>query len=112
MKKIIIVTAILLTGCSGKTHDFLKAIEGKAYDQAAKMASKYCERTDNRILRQERLEARREIRQRGFAGPEGPLVKPPKLDDKTAYGDGPVVRIWCEDEDVPSQVWDDFVREK
>ena len=110
MKTKIIIASLLLVGCTPKTHDFLKAIEGRAYDEASRMVSEYCDKTDNFLLKRERLEARREIRQRGYSGPAGPQVKPNDLDDKTAFGNGPVVRIWCDREEVPQEVWNNFIR--
>lgn len=111
MNKTIFLTAILLTaGCSSTTKGFLKSIEGKAYDTAANSASKYCDNMTGPIATQERLEARREIRQRGTNGPLPTDANIPGLDHQTAYGSGPVIRIWCKGEEVPSAVWTDFVR--
>jgi len=113
---LILVLSFVLMGC-GTTNDFLKNVEGKAYDRTAHTITKYCELKNKdglagTIARQEALELRREIRQRGEQGPQGPTEKPEYLDDKTAYGPGPVVRIWCEGEPVPENVWWDFVRIK
>lgn len=117
---LLILLVPLLTGCfasTEKVHDFVKDVEGKAYDRVAGAITKYCkgktkDGTFGRIAKQEALELRREIRQRGNAGPQGPTEKPEYLDDKTAYGLGPVVRIWCEGEPVPENVWWDYVRIK
>ena len=101
--------AVILAGCATPTKDVLKSIESGAYDAAAESVSQYCKRLSRiDILDQERLEARREIRQRGSDGPVGP--GPGVLDDKTAYGRGPVIRIWCDGESVPASVWEDFIR--
>ena len=112
----LILTAFFLAGCAG-THDLIKDAEGKAYDRLAGAFSKYCEgKTEEGVLgalaRQEALEARREIRQRGIGGPHGPMDKVPDLDDKTAYGTGPVIRVYCGGEKVPEAVWQDFIRIK
>lgn len=125
MQKVLLITVVLfipfLTGCEslggGKVHDFVKDVEGKAYDSVADAVTKYCkgktkDGTFGEIAKQEALELRREIRQRGGYGPLGPMQKPEYLDDKTAYGTGPVVRIWCNGEPVPENVWWDFVRIK
>lgn len=97
-----------LGGCNG--GGFLKDIESRAYDSAALAASEYCERGTNPILANERLEARREVRQRGTHGPLPPAEGVSGLDAHTAAGDGPVVRIWCQDERVPQEVWKDLVK--
>ena len=112
----IVLMAILLVGCAS-THDLTKDAEGKAYDSLAKAFSKYCEGKNQDgvlggVARQEALEARREIRQRGIGGPHGPMDKIQDLDDKTAYASGPVIRVWCGGEKVPVDVWRDFVRVK
>ena len=117
MKTLILAVLTLgLYGC-GTTHDLVKDFEGKAYDRLAQAFSEYCEAKTyeglaGKIARQEALEARREIRQRGVGGPHGPADKVLYLDDKTAYGFGPVVRIYCGDERVPTELWGDFVRVK
>lgn len=121
MKYVILIAAtLMLTGCfssAEKVHDFVKDVEGKAYDRVAGAISKYCkgktkDGTIGRVAMQEALELRREIRQRGSTGPLGPNVKPELLDDKTAYGPGPIIRIYCDGERVPADMWDDFVRIK
>lgn len=111
-----------LSGCFGtaeKVHDFVKDVEGKAYDRVASAIDKYCEGKATQgsfqdIFLMEALELRREIRQRPIPGhgPQGPTHKPDLLDDKTAYGQGPVVRIWCGGEAVPEEIWQDFIRIK
>lgn len=98
-----------LSGCS-TTHDFLKMIESKAYDGAARAVSEYCERANKGIIKNERVEARREIRQRGFNGPPGPYIPFDDLDNKTAYGPGPVVLIYCADDEVPFGAWSGLIR--
>ncbi len=101
---IVTITAILIAGCTGAGKDFLKALESKAYDTAAKGVSEYCDRIQNleynvrELTDEERVQARREIRQRGSSGPSGPDGNP-----------GPVVVIWCDgDEPVPTEVWKYF----
>ncbi len=110
------ISTALLVGC-GTTHDFVKDVEGKAYDSVAGAITEYCKGKTHKgilgmIARQEALELRREIRQRGKDGPQGPTDQVPLLDDKTAYGAGPVVRIWCDSESVPEDIWPDFIRIK
>ena len=112
------IALLSLSGCSSqeKIHDFVKDIEGKAYDRLAGAISEYCAKKNQdgiggSILTQEALEARREIRQRGHTGPPGPALLPGSLDEKTAYGPGPVMRIYCEGESVPEKLWQDFIRE-
>lgn len=115
-KYLIIISILILSGCNEnkikETHDFFKAIEGKAYNAAAKSVSEYCKKAGELsiILDQERLEARREIRQRGNHGPLGPDFDVNGLDEKTMHGPGPVVRVWCEGETVPEVIWKDFIR--
>ncbi len=104
---LMVAFAVALGGCGAK--GFLKQLEGKAYDGAARAVSEYCEAlAGNALADQERLEARREIRQRGTGGPAD--LSHPILDDQTAKGDGPVVRIYCEGENVPASVTEDLVR--
>lgn len=103
---LVVLTATISTGCNG---DFLKHMEGKAYDRAAKAVSEYCERvTFSDVLMQERMEARREIRQRGTQGPAPITLE--GLDDQTAGGKGPIVRIYCHGEMVPTMVWKDLIK--
>lgn len=115
MRKVVISPSIALLstflfGCSPSTHDFLKSVETKAYDQAASSVSKYCENTSSYIVDREGVEMAREIRQRGSSGPEGPLVEVQGLDNKTAYGPGPVVFIYCEGETVPNEAWNELIK--
>ena len=63
---------------------------------------------DSPLVTEERIEARREIRQRGENGPAP--VDLPFLDEQTSRGEGPVIRIWCEGETVPIEIWQDFVK--
>ena len=117
---LVIPAALALSGCFAtfdQVGDAVKAAEGRAYDAVAEAAEQYCEAKTadgivGSIAEQEALELRREIRQRGGNGPAGPNVPPAGLDDKTAYGSGPVARIYCEGEEVPAEVWEDFVRTK
>ena len=112
---------LVLAGCS-TTHEFIKDVEGKNYTALAKTFDKYCalkvrQGAVGLIARQEALELRREIRQRIACdgprhGPSGPAEKPRYLDDKTAYGCGAVVRVYCAGDPVPADVWKDFVRVK
>ena len=109
--KMLLVVALMAVGLSGcGARDFLKQIESGAYDAAARGVSEYCERADRGVVAGERVEARREIRQRGKDGPAGPNYVVRGLDAKTAHGSGPVVRIWCVGEEVPEAVWQDLVR--
>lgn len=101
--------AIVLAGCE-TTEGFLKQIESGAYNAAARSVSEYCKRTSYDIVAVERVQARREIRQRGFSGPKGAVPGVKDLDKKTQHGPGPVVRIWCEGEEVPDVVFQDFVK--
>lgn len=99
--KVILVALIgaLIGGCASidKAQGFLKQIQSGAYDAAAKSVSEYCERVTSDSAQLTRTIARREIRQRGSSGPFG----------EDAY-QGPVVRIWCEGEEVPVAVWTDL----
>ena len=101
----------LLTLLSGCASDFLKNIEGKAYDAAAKQLSEYCKITTDDPVKQllrteERIEMRREIRQRGWNGPEdAPEFTVPSIGENTAYGDGPAIIIWCDTDEVPPDLW-------
>ena len=114
--KLIWVTPVLLgvMGCSslgGGRLDFLEALEEGAYDTAAEQLSSYCKKVtavDSPTLAEERIEVRREIRQRGDNGPGS--VDVPFLDEQTSRGEGPVIRIWCEGETVPEEIWKDYVK--
>lgn len=106
MQQLSIVFLLLFTvGCSA---DFLKSVESGAYDKAAAAVSTYCQNMDSALLEQQRVEARREIRQRGTEGPAPVFFE--GLDDKTAGGKGPVVRIYCHGDTVPTAVWGDLIR--
>lgn len=100
----IAVSAILISGCSAT--GFLKSIETKAFDASAVSASRYCEELNSEVSHIQRQEARRHVRAEGSYGPEAPSDVAVKLDDDMANGQGPVVRIWCEGEEVPDEVWD------
>lgn len=108
-----ILAALLLAalgGCAG-LGDALKLGEGRAYDAAAKLVSRYCQQfaatdvTVRAILLQEKRELRREIRQRGHSGPTGPDPIPSGLDGQTALGSGPVAVFWCQGTEVPENIW-------
>lgn len=109
---------LALVGCSG---DLLDDIEDRKYDAAAEKVSAYCAKAagGDLWLQRTRIEARREIRQRGSNGPVGPLVVIDGLDLKTAHGSGPVLVVWCEGErtgdgfpyPVPPAVWQGMVRQ-
>lgn len=123
-KSIIALVAVgVLSGCNmagnvKKVHDFTKDVESKAYDSLAAAFTEYCAKQSgdiqflDSIVEQEALELRREIRQRGGEGPAGPQSDVPQLDVKTAFGKGPVVRVYCSDDEVPHEVWNDFIRVK
>lgn len=108
----------LLAGCAG---DILDDIEDEAYDKVAKKLSDYCElsQSRDRFWQRTRIEVRREIRQRGRNGPEGPNPIPTGLDEKTANGTGPVLMIWCQGEangqEVPfpvsDEIWRNMIRD-
>lgn len=126
----VVLLGLTLTGCNvEEVKGFLKQIESGAYDAAAKGASEFCDKMDNDLGRVERIQVRREIRQRGYGGPlvqEGSIESPVgfslpeavttpapgvyELDVRTLYGSGPVVRIWCEGEEVPVAVWRDLAK--
>ena len=99
-------------------HEFFKLMEGKAYDAIADGFSEYAGVMDSthpnarRIFDRERLELRREIRQRGKNGPKGPINKPERLDNKTAFGQGPLVFVFVSDEEVPEALWPLLIRDK
>ena len=102
-----------VTACAS----FWKDVEGKAYDKVAEQVSDYCSsRTSSDPLKQllyleERIETRREIRQRGTQGPgPAPEWTVPEIGENTAYGDGPVFLVYCQYDEVPDEVWNDFVR--
>lgn len=108
---LVALLGLSIVGCSA-SRDFLKQIDNKSYDGAAFGASEYCKRAQSGSIRAVRKTARREIRQRGRFGPPAPLAIPDtEIDVKTAVGDGPVVRIWCEGEEVPVEVWKDLVKQ-
>ena len=103
---IAIITAILIAGCTSTAKDFLKALESRAYDTAAKGVTEYCQRISlssrtssqaRALVDRERVEARREIRQRGRHGPNA--------DDGNQ---GPVVVIWCEGDELP-EGWEKYL---
>jgi hypothetical protein len=108
----------LLAGCAS---DFLEDIEDQAFDRAAEKLSDYCARNaDQGLSRQRnRIEVRREIRQRGTDGPPPPDPVPEGLDEQTAQGAGPVLMIWCRGETngqgvpflVPDAVWRNMIRD-
>jgi hypothetical protein len=115
---VITITALSLAGCTG---DIFDDIEDQRWDELATKVSDYCTRADrdNLWVQRTRIESRREIRQRGRGGPVGPDVPPEGLDEKTAYGAGPVLMVWCHGETngqgeaypVPDPVWDGMVRD-
>ncbi len=109
---IAIVVVGMLGGCAyfEKAEGFLKQVENKSYDSAALGVSEYCERANSDIVLNERIQARRELRQRGTEGPAGPANPVDGLDKQTAQGEGPVVRIWCQGETVPAEVWNDLIK--
>ena len=108
-------TATLLAGC-GTTHELIKDIEDKAYNSLAKAFSQYCDKVPNEgavgdIAKLERIELRREIRQRGHSGPKGPGYVVAGLDDQTANGPGPVIYVACTGDPVPEDLWLWMVRD-
>jgi hypothetical protein len=119
MNKVCLALVVLagLTGCAG---DVLDDIEDQQWDAAAAKVSTYCETVGQGDLwvQRTRIEARREIRQRGRFGPIGPGIIG-GLDDKTAFGPGPVLMIWCDGETdgqgnfypVPDEVWQRMIRD-
>ena len=113
MSALILIPVILSTGCA---HDFWKDVEGRVYDSVAEQISDYCKITTDDPLKsvlreEERIEMRREVRQRGENGPgPAPAWTVPEIGENTAYGKGPVMRIWCEGEEVPDIIWQDYVR--
>ena len=115
-----IIASLLVAGCAAAdvgedAHDLIKAIERGAYDTAAEILSGYCEGVHDKGLwvQRTRIEARREIRQsnKGRFGPLPPSTTIPGLDQKTAEGTGPVLRIWCQGEEVPDVIWEGLVRD-
>ncbi len=112
MKFFLAALALALSGC-GTTHEFFKDIEHKAYDNAADAVSLYCKDADRRplVIKRTRVEARREIRQRGENGPFAPVTPVPGLDEHTALADGPVAIVYCEGDTVPPAVWEALVRD-
>lgn len=109
LTSLIIAVVVFLSGCS-TLDKTLKRLESRAYDAAAESASQYCQRTENDLGRIERNQARREIRQRGHHGPNGPK-RGNGLDGQTAYGRGPVVRVYCQGDTVPAEVFKDLERQ-
>ena len=120
MRYLTILATAVLAGC-GTSHGFLKQIESQAYDGAAVTVSEYCKRVNQtdefteetfggKLANEERIQARREIRQRGENGPKAGKGIDKALDANTAQAGGPVVRIWCEGEEVPEVVWQDFLK--
>lgn len=95
-------------------HDFSKELEGGAYDNVAEVLSEYCDKVYDKSLwiQRTRIEARREIRQskKGRRGPSPPAKPVHGLDEKTSNGNGPVLRIWCQGEEVPDFIWEEMVR--
>lgn len=91
--------------------EFFEALEEGAYDLAAEKVSAYREAVtaeDSPRIEEEQIEVRRETRESGEHGPgPGDL---PLLDEQTGRGGGPVTRIWCEGETVPTEVWRDYVK--
>lgn len=109
---------IAIAGCA----DVFDNIEYQSWDAAAEKVSAFCAAQvgdDPLWWQRTRIEARREIRQRGTNGPAGPAYAPGGLDDKTTHGEGPVLMIWCAGETdgqgrpyaVPQSVWKGMVRD-
>lgn len=117
-----ILLLLALTGCAGigAAGNFFKDLEQGAFDKAARAVSEYCEgaQTGGLFAQRTRIEARREIRQRGTNGPPTPTGIE-GLDDQTAEGDGPVVIVWCKNETdgwsqpvaVPVDAWRMLIRD-
>ena len=111
--------SLLLTGCAANVketaHDLSKELERGAYDSVAEMLSDYCDTVYDKGLwiQRTRIEARREIRQseKGRRGPKPPDHPIPGLDEKTSSGTGPILRIWCQGEEVPDIIWQEMVRD-
>ncbi len=108
---LVLLAMLPLVGCGtlGGGRDVLKEIESGAYDSAAEMVSGYCERMGEagKFVQRTRIEARREIRQRGTHGPPQPAEGIPGLDDKTAAGPGPLLLVYCagDPDALPAVVW-------
>jgi len=110
---------VFLSSCSTNVqksaHDFSKELERGAYDNVAEVLSEYCDNVYDKSLwiQRTRIEARREIRQsdKGYRGPRPPAKSIPGLDEKTSNGNGPVLRIWCQGEEVPEFIWEEMVRD-
>lgn len=119
MKKIFLLATLLFGACSSNEDRFRpdKAIEDPLYNRAAQIVSDICAKVYDRGLwiQRTRAEARREIRQRGRYGPQRPNHLPDRIKDglgkETMKGKGPVIRIYCEGEQVPDVVWSDLVRD-
>jgi len=103
------------TTAQKSVHDFSKDLERGAYDNIAEILSEYCDKVYDKSLwiQRTRIEARREIRQSsvGHRGPSPPAKLIPGLDKKTLNGKGPVLRIWCQGEEVPDFIWEEMVRD-
>ena len=115
MRYVTLLLVLLLTGC-GSTHDLIKDVEGKAYDSLAGAFSQYCDKVPDDgtlagVVKLERIELRREIRQRGHSGPKGPGFIVAGLDEKTARGPGPVIYVACKGDPVPEDLWHWMVRD-
>lgn len=109
-----------LWACSTRTPtvaEFVKALERNAYDEVGEVFSRYCARLGNAgpFVDHTRIELSREVRQHGSHGPPPP-ARPAKgisykngdvqlLDDATRLGRGPIVMIYCENDEVPESVW-------
>ena len=110
MKPHLVIPLLLgISGCA--SSDFFEDLEEGAYDTAAEKLSQYCKNVtaaDSPIITEERIEARREIRQRGDNGPDP--VDLDFLDEQTSRGKGPAIRIWCAGETVPTEIWRDYVK--
>jgi len=93
----VIVVTTTLAGCAA-----LKPYEQKGYQAIATGASTVCEgyKAGGLFVDQERVEARREIRQRGSNGPifteaQIQYLMEKGVDEKTARATGPIVVLGC-----------------
>lgn len=100
--------SMALTGCGAM--DILDPAEDDMWDVIATIESQWCKDSIQWVERT-RVEYRREVRQRGEGGPAGPVEPVEGLDDKTAYGPGPVMVFYCEGDTVPREVWEGLVRD-